>query len=54
LFQKLGAGHNVSEFQGAVKNTKVASPIVDRMNNLLKVILKKKNKVFYEIIFFSA
>jgi len=33
---KLGAAHTVSEFQGEVKSNKVASPIVDRMNALLK------------------
>ncbi|UJR09213.1 hypothetical protein I4U23_013461 [Adineta vaga] len=33
----LGAKHNVSEFQGATKNNKQSvSPVVDRMNSLLK------------------
>jgi len=33
---KLGAGHNVSEFQGHSSSAKVASPLVARMNDLLK------------------
>jgi hypothetical protein len=45
----LGKEHNVSEFQGAAKIDKQGStsPLVDRMNALLKVILNEDEKKIF-------